>query len=418
MHDAAVRADGPRIRGKAEAAPADAPRSWAILIALLLINLPTGTLYAFSVFIPYYEAIHQVSRATLSTMFSVSTIGFTVGMLVGPVCYRWASPARLVLGFGLLVAMGWALAAMAPNLVVLAIAYGLLFGLGGGFCYNLLAQMLNLSVSARRRGMANGVLTASFALGAALFAPLCGLALKQYGLRPTLFGMAGITLTATLLASVLVANARVSLRTAASLLGKAQSSQPARTFPLMWLGFALGAGVGLLSLSSAAPIVASYGGQLTESLLGTATVAMAATIGRLCGGALSDWLPVKATIVGAHVLGAGAMGGLLLYPSAGMAVAAMSLACLGYGLLSGSYAASLARYFGPGLFGRMSGRLYTAWGLAGIAGPWVAGTAFDRTGAYTAAIVIAACAMSVGAVLSLALPPAPVPSRAPALRTR
>ena len=398
-----ARADGSR---------ADSPRSWAILIALLLINLPTGTLYAFSVFIPYYEALHHVSRATLSTMFSVSTIGFTVGMLMGPVCYRWASPARLVLGFGLLIALGWALAAMAPDLAILAIAYGLLFGLGGGFCYNLLAQMLNLSVSPRRRGVANGILTASFALGAALFAPLCGLALKQYGLRPTLFGMAGITLTATVLAAVLIANARVSLRSAASLLGGAQSSQPARTFPLMWMGFALGAGVGLLSLSSAAPIVASYGGQLTQSLLGTATVAMAATIGRLCGGALSDLLPVKAIIVGAHALGAGAMGALLLFPSAGMAIGAMSLACLGYGLLSGSYAASVARYFGPGLFGRMSGRLYTAWGLAGIAGPWVAGSAFDRTGAYTAAIVIAVCAMAAGAVLSLALPPAPVPARA------
>lgn len=386
------------------------PRAWAILLALLLINLPTGALYAFSVFIPYYEGLHQVSRATLSTMFSVSTIGFTVGMLMGPVCYRWASPARLVLGFGLLIVAGWALAAMAPNLVVLGVAYGLLFGLGGGFCYNLLAQMLNLSVSARRRGVANGVLTASFALGAALFAPLCGLALQRYGLRPTLFGMAGITLAATLLASGLIANARISLRAAASLLGGAQSSQPARTFPLMWLGFALGAGVGLLSLSNAAPIVASYGGELTQSLLGTATVAMAATIGRLCGGALADVVPVKRIIVGAHALGAGAMGALLLFPSAGMAVGAMSLACLGYGLLSGSYAASIARYFGPGLFGRMSGRLYTAWGLAGILGPWVAGTAFDRTGGYAIAIAIAAGAMAAGAILSLALPPAPSPA--------
>ena len=383
-----------------------APRAWAVLVALLLINLPTGTLYAFSVFIPYYEALHQVSRATLSTMFSVSTIGFTVGMLFGPVCYRWASPAKLVLGFGVLVASGWALAAVAPDLLVLAIAYGALFGMGGGFCYNLLAQMLNLSVSSRRRGVANGVLTASFALGAALFAPLCGLALKQYGLRPTLFGMAGITLTSTVLASVLIANARISLREAASLRGGARSSQPARTFPLMWLGFALGAGVGLLSLSNAAPIVAAYGGQLTQSLLGTATVAMAATIGRLSGGALADILPVKFTIVGAHVLGAGAMGALLAFPSAGMAVGAMSLACFGYGLLSGSYAASLARYFGPGLFGRMSGRLYTAWGLAGIVGPWIGGAAFDRTGGYTPAIAIAAGAMAAGAILSLALPPA------------
>ena len=412
MQDAGTSAVTISGSARAGRSRSDAPRSWAILIALLLINLPTGTLYAFSVFIPYYEALHHVSRATLSTMFSVSTIGFTIGMLMGPVCYRWASPARLVVGFGLLIALGWALAAMAPDLVILAIAYGLLFGLGGGFCYNLLAQMLNLSVSPRRRGVANGVLTASFALGAALFAPLCGLALKQYGLRPTLFGMAGITLTATVLAAILIANARVSLRSAASLLGGAQSSQPSRTFPLMWMGFALGAGVGLLSLSSAAPIVASYGGQLTQSLLGTATVAMAATIGRLCGGALSDLLPVKAIIVGAHALGASAMGALLLFPSSGMAIGAMSLACLGYGLLSGSYAASVARYFGPGLFGRMSGRLYTAWGLAGIAGPWVAGSAFDRTGAYTAAIVIAACAMAAGAVLSLALSPAPVPARA------
>ena len=392
--------------------PVSAPRAWAILIALLLINLPTGTLYAFSVFIPYYETLHQVSRATLSTMFSVSTIGYTVGMLMGPICYRWASPARLVMGFGLIIAAGWALAAVSPNLVVLAAAYGLLFGLGGGFCYNLLAQMLNLSVSAHRRGIANGVITASFAMGAALFAPLCGLALKQYGLQTTLLGMAGITVAAALLAGGLIANARISLQTAASLLGGGESSQPARTFPLMWLGFGLGAGVGLLSLSSAAPIVASYGGQLTQSLLGTATVAMAATIGRLSGGALSDYLPVKLTIVGAHGLGAGAMVALLMFPSAGMAVGAMSLACLGYGLLSGSYAASLARYFGPGLFGRMSGRLYTAWGLAGIAGPWIAGTSFDRTHAYTAAIAIAACAMATGAVLSLALPPAPAPVRA------
>ena len=124
----------------------------------------------------------------------------------------------------------------------------------------------------------------------------------------------------------------------------------------------------------------------------------------------SDFLPVKLTIVGAHLLGSAAMGALLLFPSAGMAVTAMSLACFGYGLLSGSYAASLARYFGPSLFGRMSGRLYTAWGLAGIVGPWVAGTAFDRTGGYAAAIAIAAGAMATGAILSLALPPAPSPA--------
>jgi len=405
-----VAADRAGRRTGADAADL-APRGWPTLVAALLINLPTGSLYAFSVFIRAYEQALQVNRAELSAMFSLAAIGYCTGMLLGPVCYRWARPPVLLMGFGVVIALGWGLAALAPNLIVLGFAYGVLFGLFGGLSYSVLAQVVNLSLPPARRGFGNGFLVASFSAGAMLLAPVCAWGLERHGLVATLCGMALATLFGAASASLLVRYSRVSLSAAAPLVGGAPNPQPAWVFALLWAGFACAASAGLMSLSQSAAIVASYGGQLTQSVLGTATVAAAATLGRLVGGFLMDHLPAKRVILGAHALGALSLTSLLLFPSPGVAVAAMSSACLGYGLLSGSYAAAMVRYYGPAMFGRMTGRLYTAWGVAGVVGPWVAGLVFDRTGGYALAVGLAAAGMAGGFLLSLALPRVPAPAK-------
>jgi MFS transporter, OFA family, oxalate/formate antiporter len=386
---------------------ATASRGWITLTAALLVNLPTGTLYAFSVFIRYYEAALGVGRAELSTMFSLAAIGYTSGMLMGPVCYRWARPGTLVIGLGVVIAAGWSLAAFAPNLVVLGIAYGALFGVAGGMCYSVLAQVVNLSLPPNRRGFGNGFLVATFSAGAMFLAPVCALGLARYGLAPTLLGMAVVTLIAAGAAAMLVRSTGITLEGAATLAGGGTSNQPAWVFGVLWGGFALAASAGLMSLSQSAVIVAAYGGELAQSVLGTAGVAGAATLGRLAGGFLVDYFAAKRVILGAQAFGAISLVALLAWPSPGVAVAAMSGACIGYGLLSGSYAAAMVHYYGPAMFGRMTGRFYTAWGVAGILGPWVAGLVFDKTGGYTLAIVLAAAAMAGGFALSLALPYTP-----------
>ena len=383
-------------------------RSWPTLVAAVLINLPTGTLYAFSVFIPAYEAAHRVGRAEISAMlFSLAAIGYTTGMLLGPLSYRWARPWRLLLGFGVVIAGGWSLAALAPNLIVLGFAYGVLFGLAGGMSYSVLAQVVNLALPTERRGFGNGFLVATFSAGAMLLAPVCAWGLARFGLTATLFGMGAATLITAAIAAALVRLSGISLAGAAPLHGSERSEHPAWVFLVFWGGFALAASAGLMSLSQSAVIVAAYGGALAQAVFGTATVAAAATLGRLLGGLAVDYLPPKTVILGAQGLGALALASVLLWPSPAMSVAAMSGACLGYGLLSGSYAAAMARYYGPRMFGRMTGRLYTAWGVAALVGPSIAGWVFDRSGGYATAIALGATAMAGGCALSLLLPRTP-----------
>src|SRR5260221_5693432 len=117
-------------------------RPWILLLAALLINLPTGSIYAFSLFIRYYEAALQVGRAELSAMFSLAAIGYTLGMLLGPVSYRWARPARLVLGLGAIIALGWTVNAAAPNLVVLGFGYGVLLGFASAMAFSAAAHVV------------------------------------------------------------------------------------------------------------------------------------------------------------------------------------------------------------------------------------------------------------------------------------
>jgi predicted MFS family arabinose efflux permease len=317
----------------------------------------------------------------------------------------------LIIGFGVVIAAGWSLAAAASNLAVLGFAYGALFGFAGGLCYSILAQVVNLSLPTHRRGVGNGILVASFSAGAMLLAPVCAWGLQSFGLTATLLGMAAVTLLAVSIAGLMVRGSGISLEHAAPMLGGGATQQPAWVFGLLWSGFALGASAGLMCLSQAAAIVAAYGGALAQSVFGTATVAGAATLGRILGGLLVDYLPARGVILGAQSFGVVSLLALLVWPSPAMAVIGMSGACLGYGFLSGSYAAAMVRYYGPQAFGRMTGRFYTAWGVAALLGPFVAGLVFDHTGGYAHAVALAALAMAGGFALSLALPRVPSPGR-------
>ena len=49
---------------------------------------------------------------------------------------------------------------------------------------------------------------------------------------------------------------------------------------------------------------------------------------------------------------------------------------------------------------RIYGRVFTAWGAAGLLGPWLAGVLFDLSGDYRIALLVAA-AIGLGSVAAL-----------------
>ena len=64
----------------------------------------------------------------------------------------------------------------------------------------------------------------------------------------------------------------------------------------------------------------------------------------------------------------------------------------------------VSRLYGADRFTAVYGRIFTAWGLAGIFAPWLAGKLFDTTGGYTAALVFSAVSLVIAGLTAVALP--------------
>lgn len=94
-------------------------------------------------------------------------------------------------------------------------------------------------------------------------------------------------------------------------------------------------------------------------------------------------------------------------PEAGVTLVALAVVGLGYGAVSSLVPAAAAAFFGAATIARTYGRLFTAWGIAGLATPVLAGVLFDLTGSYRAALLVAAAAAAGAALTALLLPRAP-----------
>ena len=109
-------------------------RGAAALLAATVVNLPFGTLYAFSVFLKPMEALLGATRAEMGFVFGLATVTLTVGMNVAPQIYRRLSPITLALACGLTSGLGLVLAASA-GLTVLSQAAAIVQAYGGAAAF-------------------------------------------------------------------------------------------------------------------------------------------------------------------------------------------------------------------------------------------------------------------------------------------
>ena len=86
-------------------------RPWAAVVAATCVNLPLGSLYAFSVLLKPMEQLFAATRSELSMIFALATISFTVGMNAAPRLYGAASAPVLVALCALCSTLGIALTA-------------------------------------------------------------------------------------------------------------------------------------------------------------------------------------------------------------------------------------------------------------------------------------------------------------------
>jgi OFA family oxalate/formate antiporter-like MFS transporter len=381
---------------------APAGRLWAALLASTLLNLPLGSVYSFSVLLRPLEQELGVSRSALSLVFGLATAGFTVGSVGAAFLYRLAPAPVLIFASAVVSAAGAALAATAQGLPQLLVGYGVVFGTGGGVAYILCQQGVNMLVQ-RHRGLVNGYIVSLYPMGAMIATPLFHASNQAFGWRTTLGGLGAVLLTCGGVAALLAwhSGARLAVPRGAA------TERPASlgpTFLKLSATFFLAASAGLMVLSQAREIVATYGGATALAVAATTVLTGAIALARIGGGWLVDRFAVPHVMCAAHGLALG--GGLLmtLLPAPVTAVLGLGMIGVGYGFVSGSTAGGIGVYWPPADYGRIAGRTYIAWCLAAICLPVLAGHLFDTTRSYATAVLIAGCANVMGMAMALTMP--------------
>ena len=180
--------------------------------------------------------------------------------------------------------------------------------------------------------------------------------------------------------------------------------------PKLWLMLFCGSGPGLLChghaaamLTAASPLEGAAAAALGP--LGVSAMATGSLLGRMGGGVLIDRVSARRCLVLLPLLTAVTLALPLALPgSVPITTAALAGCGLTYGLNAVALPVLVSRLYGAEKFGSAYGKVFTAWGSAGILAPWLAGRLFDVTGGYQASLATAMGAALVAAAAASSLP--------------
>ena len=387
-------------------APSRRAHPVAVVAAGALICLSAGSIYGWSLFYQPIETDLGVGRTWLSGAFALASVLFAASMVAAPLLFGGRPAPPLALLSGGLCAAGMAVPGLVRELWCIVLGYGLCFGAGCGIAYSVALQA-NLLALPHRRGLAAGLTAGSGALGSVAGAVGFRMMIEGMGPWQTLVWSGVAFFAFAVVAATMMRGIVMPAPAKSAAANRTETTAERRLEITLWLGFFFGACAGLMALGHAAGIALAYGGALAPVALATALITGCNGVGRLGAGALADLLPVRRILVAAPLLAAGALAALALSPDLSLALAVLAATGLAYGAMAASYPAAVAIYFGIARTGVVYGRVFTSWGVAGLAAPGIGGYLYDIAGGYGLALALAAGAGVLSAAVAATLPPAP-----------
>lgn len=384
---------------------------WAVGLAALQV-LGLGSLYAWSVLIGPVQARFGVGRTETGLVFALAMAVFTVAVLLGPRCIAGRRPPYVGAFACVAGAAGLGSAALAPTFPLFLMAYAGLFAAASGLGYAAGLQIAAGSGLART-GLATGVVVASYALGAVTLGPAMSVLGDAFGLTVALAVPACMLVViaggSAVLGALTPATTTPKGSTpreldVAGALGRELPSPPAGLIALLWFAFGCGAAGGLMAIGHAAGIVAAAGGTAAVGGLAAAVIATGNASGRLACGPIADRFGPRRVLVAAAFGAAVAIGVMSLVSDVAVLLVSLGVIGVSYGMMATGYPVAVQRFFGAARFGVVYGRVFTAWGLAGLTAPWLAGWIFDRNDDYRPALVIASAAACLSALAASRIP--------------
>ena len=395
------------------------PARWQPLVGGVLMNLALGVIYAWSVFVAPFGEDFGWNRTQVSVVFTIAILSVGSWFVVAGFLQDRFGPQRVAAFGGILYALGFYLASQTDSLIWLYITFGAIAGAGNGFGYAIPIPVCSKWFP-DRRGLAVGLVVGGYGAGSGIYGPLAReVLIPAYGWQGTMQISAAVFLVMTLVAAWLLRNPPAGYKPPTAAPAPAAGAPAAAaapvghdfatgemvrtpTFYLLWIAYCLGAAAGLMVISQLVP-VGEAAGLGAAAGLGLTIGAIGNTGGRVLSGWMSDTFGRLNTLRLMVLLSAVALP--LFFLLAGQ-VALFYLLLIViyycYGTLLSVFASTCADFYGTRNMGVNYGLLFSAWGVAGIVGPVIAGRVFDATGTYEVAFYVAA-ALSVVALAALML---------------
>ena len=367
------------------------------LLAAIAANGAAGTLFAWSVLLPSLSAELDVTVDELGVVFSTGLVAFAAAMVVAGRLVDLRGPRTAVVLAGVASGCGLASAAAGRSLPVLALGVGLL-GAGSGLAY---LGTVSWATTVRGRPFEIGLVVAAYAAGPVAAAPLAALGAQRWGPGPVL-GVAAGVVGGTMLAAAWRLPGRAGHRRAPAGSCRPASTADTAALAALWVFFFGTVTPGLLAFAYAAPIVTERGMPAGTASLVVALMAAGNLVGRLLPAPLINRTGLLPLLWGG-VVALGLSLVLLSTAHAGVVLAsALAVLALQYGLVSTLLPSATRPVAGDTRFAGAYGRVFSAWGVAGVVGPYLGASLHGDSDGYVRAfafslifVVLAAGALAV-----------------------
>ena len=417
---------------------------WIVVIGAILIQLALGAIYSWSVFTKMLtdsEGIYRFSAKEAAWVFSAGLMTFAILMVFAGRLQHRLSPRKLTIFGGGLLGLGYILGGIfGDSFLAQLIFIGFIGGAGIGLAY-----VVPIAVGAKwypdKKGMITGLAVAGFGFGATIWVKLAGSwwggllnTTELFGLPgvQTVFLIYGIAFAVLVVSgsfvmvnppenyrpagwnpdlSTLVSNGSVNYDYKEML----KTSQ----FYILWMTFILSGLAGLMVIYCIRLFginVLEFKGFANAGLIAGTAMAWYAIfngLGRIIWGTLSDSLGRKLSIIimaafqGVNMLLI--YHGFITYGSETGFIIAASIIGFNFGGNFALFPAITADYFGNKNVGSNYGWIFTAYGIAGILGPQIAGYFKDSAevkgdpSLWMTPFIIAGAACFLGAILMIFL---------------
>lgn len=376
---------------------------WWVVVGALLIQISLGAIYIYAVFKPALkDRFPDWSPTDLALPSQLVLAFFALSMIIFGRIQDKLGPKKIATLGGFLLGIGLIVASFADNLLVFVLGFSVLGGIGIGAAY-VCPIATCVKWFPDMRGLITGLAVAGFGAGALVFTPVAKSLIASQGIMTTFLYLGIIFFIAVVIGAQFMINPPAGYKPegynppvpSAASSGSVQKvdftwQEMLKTaqFWLLWITYFAGCTAGLmiimnatniwqsfsmLSLFSGSPIPEStYKDIISKGASAVIIVSILNAIGRIAWGKVSDSIGRKPTLMIMFIYAGVIMLVLQFlqsYPLYLFGVASIGL-CFG-GFLA-LYPAVTADFFGTKNVGANYGWMFSAYGVGGLFGPWLA----------------------------------------------